>query len=161
MTELLLQDDNHAPAFELSVPSRSGLRRRLKLTAKMQQLIKEARSGTSPLEGPVTIYLEIRLDGSVHVYEMTDARLLLKAGIETRGAFLPPPRTVEEAHEYLRSNAYHLEMFETREHFRTWAEAYSGYQAETMRTAFRRHEMRRATHSGAELPMPHEWAAAA
>jgi hypothetical protein len=93
-----------------------------------------------------TIYLEINLDGHVHIYEMTEDELLLKVGIETRSSFLPSPKSIYQAHEYLQLNAYHLEIFETLAHAETWAAEYCGFRAGEVRAELRRYNARRATY---------------
>ncbi len=89
------------------------------------------------------IYIELQLGGNVHVYDLPDELVLMRVTIEARAEHLPVPRTVEEAHEYLRANCYQLEMFETLPHAFDWAEAYRGFRAGEVRAGLARFEIRR------------------
>jgi hypothetical protein len=116
------------------------------VAAKIWKILKEAWAVPSLPEAIGTIYFEIGLDGSVHVYEMTDAQLLQKIGVETRASFLPVPDTIQQAHEYVRSNSYRLEMFENWALAEYWMADYSGFGAEEIRAELRQYQMRRASY---------------
>src|SRR5579872_1052543 len=94
------------------------------------------------------LYIEMQLDGKVKAYELSDYLLLTKITVETHAAFLPIPDTTEEAHDYLRSTCFQLEMFETYEHAASWAASYDGFRAGEVRAELRRFDQRRAQAPG-------------
>jgi|SRR5579859_5138243 len=89
------------------------------------------------------IYIEMQLDGKVKTYELNDFLLLSMVSLEAQAAFLPVPDTTDQAHDYLRSTCFQLEMFETYEHAATWAEAYGGFRAGEVRAELARFIQRR------------------
>jgi hypothetical protein len=101
------------------------------------------RDGSLSSSASSTLYLEMDMNGHVHIYEMTEENLIAKIGVETRASFLAPPETIEQAHDYLYANAYHLEMFETLAHAETWAADYNGFRAGEVRAELRRYRQRR------------------
>jgi hypothetical protein len=113
---------------------------------KIWEILKEAWMAPVSLKTASTIYCAIDLDGRVHIYEMTDARLMKKIEVETQAAFLPVPETIDQVHEYLRSTTYQLEIFEDWTQLETWAASYAGFRAGELRAELRRYQMRRASY---------------
>jgi hypothetical protein len=90
-----------------------------------------------------TIYVELRLDGTIKIYEHADHILLLIYALQARAACLPVPDTIDQAHEYIRANCHQLEMFESIDHLETWICDYQGFRAQAAYTEFLAYQQRR------------------
>lgn len=90
------------------------------------------------------LYVEMQLSGIIKVYELSDELVILRAALDAGAECFPIPDTIDDAIEYIKSDCYNLEIFETVEDAEDWAEAYSSFRAEEVRAELRRYMTRKA-----------------
>lgn len=79
---------------------------------------------------------------AVRVFEFAPDHLLIKARIECAAAALPRPQSVDDAIQYFRGTAFHIEQFEDMDEAQSWALSYRGFRADEVRAELDRYAVR-------------------